>query len=69
MESVQMCNNRSVDNGSRVHVDIGIVFSCEGKWNNEICKKMGGTENIVLREVSLTQKNKYACSLLIHKHF
>lgn len=41
--------SRWLGRGGGVHINNGIVFSYEGKWNDGICKKIDGTGNYCVK--------------------
>lgn len=44
-KSKEVYINRWLGHGGGVHIHNGIVFSCEGKWKDGICKKIDGSGN------------------------
>jgi hypothetical protein len=41
-----------------------VLFKHKEKWNYAVCKKMGGTRDIMLSEISQPQKTNITSSLI-----
>ena len=64
MEATQVSIDRGVDKEDVVHICKGILLSHK-KGNSAICSNMDDTENVILTEISKTEKEKYSMTSIL----
>jgi hypothetical protein len=49
------------------YIHNGVLFSHKEEWNDVVCRKMGGKEDLMLSEIRQTEKDKYHMFSLIYR--
>ena len=65
MERAQMSSDRWMDKDNVVYIYNGVLLSNQKEWNLVICNYVDGTEDIILSEISQSEKDKNHMTSLI----